>query len=91
MPSYIVERYVPGLTPVQVVAAATRVKRASARLTEEGVRVRYLRSTYVPEDETCFDLFEGRDEAAVRKANERADVSFERIVEAVDVSAEELG
>jgi hypothetical protein len=45
--------------------------------------VRHLRSILVPEDETCFLLFDAPSSAAVRDALRRAAVPFERVVEAV--------
>ena len=47
--------------------------------------MRYLGSTIVPDDEACFCQFEGASEAAVAEANKRAEVPFDRIVEAVAV------
>jgi Nickel responsive protein SCO4226-like len=90
MPSFIVEQYLPGVTLDQVLAAAARAKHASARLSGGGVPVRYLRTTYIPEDESCFSTFEGPDASSIRDVNEIAEIPFERIVEAVDVSADEL-
>ena len=42
--------------------------------------VRYVRSIFVPEDETCFHLFEGPSEEAVRKAGAEAGLAPLRVV-----------
>ena len=90
MPCYMVERHLPGITPDQLVAAAGRAKEASARITQKGTPVRYLRSTFVPADEKCYCLFEGSSKEAVEAAQTRADIPFEHIEEAAFVTAEEL-
>jgi len=39
-------------------AATARARQAAAAMRDEGTQVRFLRSIFVPEDETCFFLFE---------------------------------
>jgi hypothetical protein len=79
---YLVERYVPGATGDDIAAAAHRVAAASERMTAEGIAVRYLGTTFIPADETCFCEFEARSREQVVWANERANVPFARIVPA---------
>ncbi len=90
MPKYMVERYLPGITNDQLTAAAGRAKEVTARMTEEGTPVRYLRSTYVPGEDKCYCLFDGPSEEAVRQANERAEIPLERVVEVAHIVAEDL-
>jgi Nickel responsive protein SCO4226-like len=52
-------------------------------LTRMGTAVRYLRSILVPEDETCFLLFEAASVDDVREAARIAGLPIERISEAV--------
>lgn len=91
MPKYMVERHLPGFTTDQLRAAATAAKQTTEAMTREGMPVRYLRSTYVPGEQKCLCLFEGPSAEAVKQANERAQLPFDRIHEAVFVVAEELG
>ena len=49
----------------------------------EGTSIRYLRSLFVPEDETCFHTFSADSLDVVRAAAERAELRYIRIVEAV--------
>jgi hypothetical protein len=86
----MVERRLPGFRGDQLPAAAAAAKRATAEMTDEGTPVRYLRSTFVPAEEKCFCLFDGPSEDAVREANERAQLPFERIVEATHIASEDL-
>ena len=79
---YLVERYLPGATDDDVAAAAERVAAASERMTAEGIPVRYLGTTFIRADETCFCEFEARSRETVEWANERANVSFARILTA---------
>ena len=91
MPKYMVERHLPGITDDQLVAAAARCKKTTAQMSVEGTPVRYLRSTFVPGEEKCFCLFDGPSAEAVKQANERAEVPFERIVEAKHIASEDVG
>jgi hypothetical protein len=90
MPRYMVERHLPGITAEQLTAAARSAKTTTAEMSEEGTPVRYLRSTFVPQEEKCYCLFEGESPEAVRAANERAKIPYERIHEAEFVTSEEL-
>ena len=90
MAKYMVERYLPGITTEQLAAAAARAKGTTAQMTQEGTPVRYLRSTFLPGEEKCYCLFESPSQEAVKVANERAQIPFERIVEALHIASEDL-
>ena len=90
MPKYMVERHLPGITVDQLSAAAARVKTTTAQMSEEGTPIRYLRSTFVPGEEKCFCLFEGPSAEAVEQANQRAEIPYERVVEAMHIASEDL-
>lgn len=90
MPKYMVERHLPGITNDQLTAAAGRAKATTAQMTEEGTPVRYLRSTFVPGEDKCFCLFEGPSEDVVKEANERAEIPYQRVVEAAHIASEDL-
>ena len=78
---YVVERYLPGVSHVQLEQQLERL----AQLTR-GTPVQYLGSTIVLEDEACFCQFEAPSEEAVAEANRRAGMPFDRIVVAVAVA-----
>jgi hypothetical protein len=90
MAKFMVERYLPGFTPEQLTAAAGAAKRTTAEMSKEGTPVRYLRSTFVPGEERCFCLFEGPSADVVREANKRANLPFERVVDALHIASEDL-
>ena len=79
MPTYLVERYLPGRNRAWLEGAL-------ARLRGQRSKAEHLGSTYVPTDDSCFCRFEAKTENDVRDANEVAGVPFARIV-----VAEELG
>ena len=78
---FVVERYLPGLSRSELLLGLTRLERASG----ESPEVRYLGSTIVLEDEACFCQFDGPSAAAVAEANRQAGLSFDRIVQAIEV------
>jgi hypothetical protein len=82
MPSYQVESYAAD-SPMSVEDARERARRAE----ELGEGVRYLRTTFLPGDETVFHLFEAPSAETLARAGQRAELRFERIVEAVEAPA----
>lgn len=76
----MVERYLPGVDYDAFAEAVRRAASAAAEMTEQGVPVRYLGSTFVPHEESCFCRFEGRDVEAVQEANRRAALPFWRVI-----------
>jgi hypothetical protein len=79
MPTYLVERYLPGRNRAWL-------ETALARLRTQRTRAAYLGSTYVSEDDSCFCRFDAENADDVRDANEIAGVPFARIV-----ATEEIG
>jgi hypothetical protein len=90
MARYMVERSLPGFSEDQLPGAAGAAKSATEEMSREGTPVRYLRSTFVPQEEKCFCLFEGESESSVRAAQERAGLPYDRIVEASFITADEV-
>jgi hypothetical protein len=76
MAGFLVERYWPGVTAVDVDAVARR-------LTELGDdEATFVASTLIPADEVVFFEFRADDEAAVRELARRADLRCDRLVSA---------
>jgi hypothetical protein len=84
MAEYLVELYVSRGDRVAVDGCAVRCRAAAEALTHEGSPARYVRSIFVPEDETCFFLLEADSADAVREVMRRAGLESGRIAEAVD-------
>lgn len=89
MAEFLVELYVSRGDVAAVERGAERARLAAEALTGEGTPVRYLRSIFVPDDETCFLLYEADSVEAVREAALRAGLPFERVAEAVAGSGAE--
>jgi len=83
MPEFLLELYISRETAATARRSAERARRAAGELTQEGTRVRLLRSIYVPEDEICFLLFDAASLDAVWQASRDARLDAQRIVEAV--------
>jgi hypothetical protein len=79
MASFLVESYLPDRADPAPSALVARLGTAAEELALE---VRYLRTIFLPEDETCFYLFEAPSAEAVRLVSERAELRHERILEA---------
>ncbi len=83
MAEFLVELYVSRVDPEAVDRGTVRARSSAEMLTSEGIPVRFLRSIFVPEDETCFLLYEAGSADDVREAARRADLQFERVALAV--------
>jgi hypothetical protein len=83
MAVYMVERSLKGITMDQLGAAQ---KSAIETGTASGKKVRYIRSTFVPEEARCMCLFEATGPELVKELNETAKIPFTRIVEALDLT-----
>ena len=66
-----------------MIIALQKARLAAERLTGEGTPVRYLSSIFVPEDETCFYLYQAASADGVREAARRAALPFDRVIEAI--------
>jgi hypothetical protein len=62
-------------------------RQVAEELSRQGTPVRYLRSIFVPQDETCFHLYEATSIESVRQVAERASLSCVHICEAVSEEA----
>jgi hypothetical protein len=87
MRKYLVELYLSRLGSGGLAEAAARATEAAEEVTRGGAPVRFLRSIYVPEDETCFYLFEASSRESVAEAARLAGLPSLRIVEASLVPA----
>ena len=83
---YLVDRDLPRITREGLAAVQQAEITASQQLTMVGLRVRYLRSVFIPGEARCMCLFEAEDEAAVAAVNQVAWLPFTRIVEALDLT-----
>jgi hypothetical protein len=86
MTVYMVERNLKGI-PMSDLAAAQKAAIGTAQVyTAKGTPVRYIRSTFAPEDGRCMCFFEATSAADVKKLNDEAKLPYSRIVEALDLT-----
>lgn len=89
MNSYLVERYLPGLSEADVRSGASRVQAACLELSAAGREVRYMGSIFLPLEEACFCRFESDRSETVAQANERAEFAFARVTAGVSIAADD--
>lgn len=81
---FLVELYLPDNGTDAAAATAERARAAAAELAGRGAPVRYLRMLYVPDDETCFLLYEAASAELAGEASRHAQIAYERVLEAVE-------
>ncbi|MGH3031077.1 MAG: nickel-binding protein [Gaiellaceae bacterium] len=89
MAEFLVELYVSRTDGGGAERGAENARLAAEELAGEGTAVRYIRSIFVPEDETCFVLYEADSAEAVREAARRAALPFERLATAISKPRDE--
>ena len=85
MPNYLVESYAPR-SGAGLDESIARVRLAAKEIAAEGVGLRHVRSTFVPEDEICFHVFEAESVAVIDEVGRRAGLPFERVAEAMPIT-----
>ena len=82
MPFFVGQRYVPNGDPRLAVEQADQVRAAVEQAGAQGL-VRLLSTTFVPNEEWVFDVFEADSADQVELVYTTGDVAFERVTEAV--------
>lgn len=86
MSVFMVERSLKGIAMEELAGAQKAAIGKSAEVSEEGSPVRYIRTTFAPEDGRCMCLFEADKEEDVRRVNDEAGLPYDRIVPAMDLT-----
>ena len=86
MQVFMVERSLKGIAMEALAAAQQRAIETSRQTSDSGAPVRYIRSTFAPDDGRCMCLFAADSADDVRRVNEKAQIPFERIVPALDLT-----
>ena len=84
MLTYQVEAYMPRSDARAARAAGRRAQAAAEELSREGIAIRYVRTTFLPDDETCFHVFEAMSATTIDEVCRRAGLGRVRIVPAVE-------
>ncbi len=86
MPVYMVERELKGIPMSDLAAAQQLAIRKADEYRSGGTPMRYIRSTFTPEDGRCMCLFEAGSAQEVRRLNDEAQIPYTRVVEALDLT-----
>jgi hypothetical protein len=76
--SYLAERYLPAATREVLDVLVDRDRSAA-----DVMSIRHVQTIYVPEDETCFTLFEAQSAELIAAASERFALGYRRVVPAI--------
>lgn len=87
MPEFLLELYVSRSGRGAVIDGAGRAGLAAQRLRRDGASVNYLRSIFVPDDETCFLVYEARSADDVRRAASLAGLPADHVLEVLESDA----
>jgi hypothetical protein len=86
MTVYMVERNLKGIAMNDLAAAQKAAISTAKTYTAKGTPIRYIRSTFAPEDGRCMCLFEASGADDVKRLNDEAKLPYSRIVEALDLT-----
>ena len=86
MDVFMVERSLKGIPMDQLAAAQQRAIKTAAEMSAAGTPIRYIRTTFVPESGQCMCLFEGSDAECVKALNRKAQIPFDNVSVALDLT-----
>lgn len=86
MPVFMVERNLGGISMDDLGNAQKAAIEKGRELTQQGTPVRYLRTTFAPEDGRCMCLFEAEKSEDVERLNDEAGLPYNRVVPAMDLT-----
>ena len=82
MAGYVVEVYMSRLGASALDDLTVRAHRVAEELSRTGTPVIYVRSVFLPEDETCFHFFDAPSLEAIQETCSRLGLTHERIAKA---------
>lgn len=86
MTVYMVERDLKGISMEALGGAQKAAMGKAAQMAAEGTAIRYIRSTFAPEDGRCMCLFDAASDADVKRLNDEAGLPYYRVVPALDLT-----
>ena len=86
MSTYMVERHLGDISMDDLGSAQRAAIAKGEELTAGGTSVRYLRSTFAPEDGRGMCLCEADNSDDVRRLNDEAGLPYDRFVPAMDLT-----
>ncbi len=86
MPVYMVERNLSGISMDDLGGAQKAAIGKAEEMRQNGSEIRYIRTTFAPEDGRCMCLFEANSEKDVKRLNDEAGLPYNRVVPAMDLT-----
>lgn len=86
MSVFMVERDLKGISMEDLGGAQKAAIAKAEEMTAGGTDIRYIRSTFAPEDGRCMCLFDADSDADVKRLNDEAGLPYNRVVEALDLT-----
>jgi hypothetical protein len=86
MSVFMVERSLAGISMDDLGGAQKAAIDKGEQMTATGTPVRYIRTTFTPEDGRCLCLFEAQSGEDVKRLNDEAGLPYDRVVPAMDLT-----
>ena len=86
MSVFMVERSLGGISMDDLGDAQKAAIDKGEQMTASGTPVRYIRTTFAPEDGRCMCLFEAQSSEDVKRLNDEAGLPYDRVVPAMDLT-----
>jgi hypothetical protein len=86
MTVFMVERNLKGIAMSDLAAAQKLAINTANAYAAKGTPMRYIRSTFAPEDGRCMCLFDASKVEDVKRLNDEAKLPYSRVVEALDLT-----
>jgi hypothetical protein len=86
MTVYMVERNLKGISMEDLAGAQKAAISKAVEFSDRGTPARYLRSVFTPGDGRCMCLFEAENAGDVEAINREANLPFDRVTEALDLT-----
>lgn len=86
MTVYMVERDLKGIAMEDLAGAQQAAIAKAAEMRGSGTDIRYIRSTFAPDDGRCMCLFEAGSEGDVKRLNDDAGLPYSQVVVALDLT-----
>lgn len=88
MSVFMVERSLKGIAMDDLAAAQKAAIGKAEEMSQRGSEIRYIRTTFAPEDGRCMCLFDARSGEEVQRLNDEAGLPYNRVVPALDLTPE---
>jgi hypothetical protein len=82
----MVERNLKGISMEDLGSAQKAAIEKAGEMTAAGTDVKYIRSTFAPDDGRCMCLFEAPTAEVVARLNDEAEIPYTRVVDALDLT-----